>query len=93
MVYAGGQFRQQQFERRQRELERRRLALEAQMAALRAQLEAEKDELQLLVAREQIAANTERESKASMARSRRADEPAEGSGTRARPTRPQRPRQ
>ncbi len=65
--------RQQEFERRQRELERKRLALEAQMAALRAQFEAEEDELKLLVAREQIDASTERESKASMARSRKAD--------------------
>ena len=84
--------RQQQFERRQRELERKRLALEAQMAALRAQFEAEADELKLLVAQEQTAANSERESKASMARSRQADEPAEGLGTRPRPTRPQRAR-
>ena len=81
--------RQQEFERRQRELERKRLALEAQMAALRAQFEAEEDELKLLVAREQIAASTERESKASMARSRKADVPVEGSGTRPRRTRSQ----
>ena len=84
--------RQQEFERRQRELERKRLALEAQMTALRAQFEAEEDELKLLVAREQRAANIERESKASMARSRKADEPTEGSGIRPRRTSPQRAR-
>ena len=84
--------RQQEFERRQRELERKRLALQAQMAALRAQFEAEEDELKLLVAREQSAATIELESKASMARSRKADEPAEGSGTRPRRTGPQRGR-
>jgi circadian clock protein KaiC len=84
--------RQQEFERRQRELERKRLALEAQMATLRGQFEAEEDELKLLVAREKSAANAERESKASMAHSRKADQPAEGSGTRPRATSPQRPR-
>ena len=84
--------RQQEFERRQRELERKRLALEAQMASLRAQFEAEQDELKLLVAREKSTANTERESKASMARSRKADEPTEGSGIRPRRTSPQRAR-
>ena len=81
--------RHQEFEKRQRELERKRLVLEAQMAALRAQFEAEEDELKLLVAQEQCTANTERESKASMARSRKADEPAEGSGARPRRTSPQ----
>jgi circadian clock protein KaiC len=81
--------RQQEFERRQRELERKRLALEAQMATLRAQFEAEEDELKLLVAREESTANAERESKASMARSRKVDQPAEDSGTRPRRTSPQ----
>jgi cell division protein FtsB len=82
-------YRQQEFERRQRELERKRLALEAQMATLRAQFEAEEDELKLLVAREKSTVNTEQQSKASMARSRKADEPAEGSGTRPHRTSPQ----
>ena len=81
--------RQQEFERRQRELERKRLVLQAQMATLRAQFEAEEDELKLLVAREESTANAERKSKASMARSRKADQPAEDSGTRPRRTSPQ----
>jgi circadian clock protein KaiC len=84
--------RQQEFDRRQRDVERKRLALEAQMGVLRAQFEAEEDELKRLLTGEQLAANTERESKVNMARSRQADELAQGSGTRPRPTRPQRAR-
>jgi circadian clock protein KaiC len=84
--------RQQEFDRRQRDVERKRLALEAQMGVLRAQFEAEEDELKRLLTGEQLAANTERESKVNMARSRQADELAQGPGTRPRPTRPQRAR-
>ena len=59
--------RQQEIERRQRELERKRQALEAQMAALRAQFEAEEEELKLLIAQEQAAADRVRQSRDEMA--------------------------
>jgi circadian clock protein KaiC len=74
--------RQQEIERRQRELERRRLALEAQLTAQRAQFEAEREELEQLVAGEQAAADRLRATRAEMARSRKADAPAEAPNDR-----------
>jgi circadian clock protein KaiC len=68
--------RQQEIERRQRELERKRQALDAQIAAQRGQFEAEAEELKLLIAQEQAAADRVRQGGEEMARSRKADEPA-----------------
>ena len=62
--------RQQQIERRKRELERKRRALEAQIAAQRGQFEAEEEELRLLIAEEQAAAESSLKSRSDMARSR-----------------------
>ena len=81
--------RQQEIERRQRDLERKRQALEAQMAALRGQFEAEEEELKLLIAQEQAAADRVRQNREEMARSRKADEPAEAPGNRSRRMTPQ----
>lgn len=54
------------------------------MAAQRAQFEAEQDELKRLIAQEQAAANLVRQARDQMARSRKADQPAEALGTRSR---------
>jgi circadian clock protein KaiC len=76
--------RQQEIERRQRDLERKRQALEAQMAAQRGQFEAEEKELKLLIAQEEAATDRVRQSQEEMARSRKADEPAETPSNRSR---------
>jgi circadian clock protein KaiC len=76
--------RQQEIERRQRELERKRRALEAQIAAQRGQFEAEQDELKLLIAEEQAAADRAGQNREEMARSRKAGEPAETPSSRSR---------
>jgi circadian clock protein KaiC len=76
--------RQQEIECRQRELERKRQALEAQMATQRKQFEAEEEELNLLIAQEQAAAEQVRQSRAEMGRSRKADTLAEAPGNRSR---------
>jgi circadian clock protein KaiC len=70
--------RQQEIERRRRELERKRHALEAQVAAQRGAFEAEEEVLQRLIAAEEAAADRARHDRERMARSRRADEPADG---------------
>lgn len=80
---------QQEIERRQRDLERKRHALEAQVAALRGQFEAEEEELKLLIAQEQAVADRVRQSRDEMARSRKADEPAETPSNRSRRMTPQ----
>jgi circadian clock protein KaiC len=67
---------QLEIDRRQRELERKRKALEAQLVAQRAQFEAEEDELELLIAQEQAAADCLRQNSVEMASSRQADEAA-----------------
>jgi circadian clock protein KaiC len=76
--------RQQEIERRQRDLERKRQALEAEMAAQRGQFEAEEEELKLLIVQEQSASERVRQSQEEMARSRKADEPAETPSNRSR---------
>jgi circadian clock protein KaiC len=76
--------RQQEIERRRRDLERKRQALEAQIAAQRAQFEAEQEELKLLIAHEQAAADRVRQSREEMARSRKAEEPTEAPSNRSR---------
>jgi circadian clock protein KaiC len=76
--------RQQEIERRQRDLDRKRQALEAQLAAQRGEFEAEEEELKLLIAQEQAAAQRVRQSRDDMARRRKADEPAETPATRSR---------
>jgi circadian clock protein KaiC len=80
--------RQQEIECRQRELERKRQALEAQMATQRKQFEAEEEELNLLIAQAQAAAEQVRQSRAEMGRSRKADMLAEAGGNRSRRTTP-----
>jgi circadian clock protein KaiC len=59
--------RQQEIERRQRDLERKRQALEAQMAAQRGQFEANEEELKLVIAQEQAAAERLRQNPRSRA--------------------------
>ena len=81
--------RQQEIERRQRDLERKRQALENQIAAQRGQFEAEQDELKLLIAQEQAAADRAGQNREQMARSRKADQPAETPGNRSRRMTPQ----
>jgi circadian clock protein KaiC len=76
--------RQQEIERRQRDLERKRQALEAQIVAQRGQFEAEEEELKLLITQEQAAMDRVRQSQEAMARSRKADEPAETPSNRSR---------
>jgi circadian clock protein KaiC len=76
--------RQQDIERRQRDLDRKRQALEAQIAAQRGQFEAEQEELKLLIAQEQAAADLVRENSDVMATSRKADAPTPGNGARKR---------
>jgi len=78
--------RQQEIERRQRELERKRQELESQIAAQRAQFEAEQEELKLLIAQEESAADRAGQNREEMARSRKADEPAETLSIRSRRT-------
>ncbi|HEY7313940.1 MAG TPA: circadian clock protein KaiC [Gemmataceae bacterium] len=78
--------RQQEIERRQRDLERKRQELESQIAAQRAQFEAEQEELKLLIAQEQAAADCAGQNREEMARSRKADEPAETLNIRSRRT-------
>ena len=68
--------RQQPIDRRQRELERKRQALEAQIATLRSQFEAEQDELKVLLAQEQAAADRLQEGRDEMSRRRLADRAA-----------------
>lgn len=86
--------RQQEIERRQREVERKRLALEAQTAALRGQFEAEEEELKLLIAQEETAADRVQQSRDDMALSRKADEqpdaPTRSNGNRSRKMNPRR---
>jgi circadian clock protein KaiC len=77
--------RQQEIERRQRDLERKRQALEAQITIQRGQFEAEQEELKLLIAQEQAAADRVRQSRDDMARSRKADTPT--GSTNAKPRR------
>jgi circadian clock protein KaiC len=81
--------RQQEIERRQRDLERKRQALEAQIVAQRGQFEAEQDELKLLIAQEQAAADRAGQNREEMARSRKAGDPAETPGSRSRRMTPQ----
>jgi circadian clock protein KaiC len=81
--------RQQEIEHRQRNLERKRQALDAQLAALRGQVEAEEEELKLLIAQEQAAADRARQDQAEMARSRKADAAAETASNRSRRMTPQ----
>jgi circadian clock protein KaiC len=80
---------QHEIERRQRDLERKRQALEAQVATQRAQFEAEQEELKLLIAQEQAAADRVRQNREEMARSRKADEPTEPPSNRSRRITPQ----
>ncbi|HEY3394716.1 MAG TPA: circadian clock protein KaiC [Lacipirellulaceae bacterium] len=75
--------RQQEIERRQRDLQRKRQALEAQMAAQRGQFEADEEELKLLIAQEQAAAERLRQNRAEIARSRNGDVPDETTGDRS----------
>ena len=81
--------RQQEIERRQRDLERKRQALEAQIVAQRGQFEAEQDDLKLLIAQEQAAADRAGQNREQMARSRKADQPAETPGNHSRRMAPQ----
>jgi circadian clock protein KaiC len=76
--------RLQEIERRQRDLERKRHALEAQMAADRGRFEAEEEELKVLIAQEQAAANRLRQNQEEMARSRKGDGTAETLGHSSR---------
>jgi circadian clock protein KaiC len=76
--------RQQEIERRGRDLERKRKAMEAQLAALRGQFEAEEEELKLLMAQEQTAADLLRQDETKMSRSRKADVPSEAANNRSR---------
>ncbi len=81
--------RQQEIERRQRDLELKRQALEAQLVAQRGQFKAEQDELKLLIVQEQSAADRAGQNREKMARSRKADDPAETPGNRSRRMTPQ----
>jgi len=81
--------RREDVERRQRALERKRRALEAQIDAQRAQFEAEQDELRLLIAEGQAAADIEQRDRDDMARSRKADAPAGTPNNRPRKPAPQ----
>jgi circadian clock protein KaiC len=85
--------RQQEIERRQRDLDRKREALEAQIAAQRGQFEAEQEELKLLIAQEQAAADLVRQNTDVMATSRKADAPASTPGNGARKRETERTRQ
>ena len=76
--------RREEIERRRRDLERKRLALEAQIAAQRDQFQAEQEELKLIIGQDQAAADAEQQNREDMARSRRADAPAETSNSRQR---------
>jgi circadian clock protein KaiC len=81
---AAAVIRQQEIERHQRDLERKRQVLEAQILTQRAQFEAEEEELKLLIAQEQAAADRVRQCREEMARSRKADEPTEAPSNRSR---------
>src|SRR5262249_13651339 len=81
--------RQQEIERRQRDLERKRQALEAQLAALRGQFKAEEEELKLLIAQEQAAADRVRQDQTDMASSRKGDAAAAAASNRSRRMTPQ----
>jgi circadian clock protein KaiC len=70
--------RQQEIELRQRELERRRETLEARIGDLRREFEAEQDEMQRLIAQEQLREDVLSEDRQRMAISRRADAPRPG---------------
>lgn len=63
----------QEIERRQREIERRKTVIEAQIKALQAQYEAEKDDLQLVIAKERQRDETLAQGDLAMSRSRQAD--------------------
>ena len=65
---------QQEIERKQREIERKKTVIEAQIAALRAQFEAEREELGLLIAREQQRDASLAAESLTLAKSRQADE-------------------
>jgi circadian clock protein KaiC len=78
--------RQQEIERRRRDLERKRRALESQIAAQRGQFEAEEEELKLLIAQEEAAADRVRQSQEEMARSRKSDATREPPASRSRRT-------
>jgi circadian clock protein KaiC len=84
--------RQHEIERRQRDLERKRRTLEAQLAAARGQFEAEEEELKLLMAQEQAAADRLRQNQQEMARSRKANVPTETPGNGSRRISPSRGR-
>ena len=64
----------QELERKQREIERKKTVIEAQIAALRAQFEAEKDDLELVMAKEKQRDETLVQGNMAMARSRQADD-------------------
>jgi hypothetical protein len=70
-------------------MERKRQALEAQIAAQRAQFEAEQEELKLLITRQQAEAQRTNQDREKMARSRKADEPAEFPNNGPRKSSPQ----
>jgi len=70
--------RQQEIELRQRELERRRETLETRIGDLRREFEAEQDEMQRLIAQEQLREDVLSEDRQRMAISRRADAPRPG---------------
>jgi len=64
----------QEIERKQREIERKKTVIEAQIAALHAQFEAEKDELDLVLTRENMREATLKQETLTMAKSRQSDD-------------------
>lgn len=64
-------------ERKQREIEQKKNLIDTQIAALRAQYQAEKDELEMVIAKEKLRDQISLERNLALSRSRRADEPAQ----------------
>lgn len=62
-------------ERKQREIEQKKNLIEAQIAALRAQYQAEKDELEMVIAKERLRDQTFVQGNLALSKSRSADEP------------------
>ncbi len=70
--------RQEEIARKQRELNREREVLESQIAALRRQFEAREDELRKIIAEDQQREEALKTNRLAMARSRKADQGADG---------------
>ena len=76
--------RLEEIERRQRDLDRKRQALDAGISRQRAEFAAEEEELQLLIAQERATTGRLTEDRQRLARSRRADQPAQSASNGSR---------